>query len=101
MKPSQTDNDSLIQKLEKIVFANLDNENFGVEELIREAGISEFKIRQKLKSVEGKTINQFILGIRLGKAMELLQQGDLTASEVAFRIGFSSASYFNKCFHDF
>lgn len=90
-----------IQKLTDIVLANLANENFGVKDLVRETGFSRVTIHRKLRSVKNQDISQFIKEIRLQKAMEMLQKNEGTASSIAFRVGFGSATYFNKCFHEY
>ena len=87
--------------LTEIILANLDNENFGVNELARQAGMSHFVLSRKLYSAAGKTISQFIRETRLKKALELLQGGDITAAEVAYKTGFGSPTYFNTCFNEF
>jgi len=94
--------DSLfIQKLRKIVLANLSNEKFGVEDLAEEAGMSRANLYRRLRSIRHQDISHFIREIRLQQAMELLQQNQYTASEIAFKVGFGSPAYFNKCFHDY
>jgi tetratricopeptide (TPR) repeat protein/AraC-like DNA-binding protein len=99
--PETLSSDQLfIKKLTEIVLANLENENFGVRELAGESGTSMYTLSRKLHSINRKTVNQFIREVRLHKALEMLQK-DYTASEVAFKTGFGSASYFNKCFHEF
>ncbi|MDP3642175.1 MAG: helix-turn-helix domain-containing protein [Bacteroidota bacterium] len=92
---------TFIRKLTEIVHANLENENFGVEELARETGMSRFNLNRKLHSISRKTINQFIREVRLERAMDLLRQEPLTASEVAFKVGFSSPAYFSSCFSEY
>jgi len=88
-------------KLTEIIRANLGNENFGVKELARETGMSRFNLNRKLHTISHKTINQFIREVRLECAMEMLLQESLTASEVAFKVGFSSPAYFNTCFSEY
>jgi TolB-like protein/AraC-like DNA-binding protein len=88
-------------KLKAIIYSNLGNENFGVNELVQQAGISHYSLSKKLHAITGKTITQFIRDTRLLKALEMLQTGDLTAAEVAYKTGFGSATYFNTCFTDF
>jgi len=90
-----------ISKLTKIVQANLSDEKFSVEELIREAGISNSSIHRKLRSITNKSASQFIREIRLQSAMEMLQKNVGTVSEIAYMTGFGSPTYFNKCFHDY
>ena len=91
----------IVNKLTEIVRANLGDENFGTDELSKATDLSHRKIRQILKSAQGKTINQFIRETRLMRALEMLENEDITASEVAYKTGFSSPTYFNTCFHTF
>ena len=94
-------NSELVKRLTDIVEANLANENFGVEDLVREIGLSHISLHRKLKTISNQTISQFIREIRLKKAKELLLNDDLTVSEIAYRVGFGSPTYFNNCFHDY
>jgi TolB-like protein/AraC-like DNA-binding protein len=89
-----------ISKLTDIVLANLEDENFGVKELEQESGVSHYILGRRLSAITGKTVNQFIREIRLHKALEMLQNEEVTAAEVAYKVGFSSPSYFNACFHE-
>lgn len=94
-------NKEFIQRLTDLVEANLSNEKFGVEDLIQEMGLSHSNLHRKLKSISNQTISQFIREIRLKKAKELLLNEDLTVSEISYRVGFGSPTYFNKCFHEY
>ncbi len=89
-----------LKELNDIVFINLNNEQFGAEELAKEIGVSRSQIYRKLHKINGKTISQFIREIRLEEALKLLQSETGTASEISYQVGFSSPTYFNKCFHD-
>ncbi len=90
----------LISKLSGIILANLEDESFGVNELVHQAGISHYYLKRRLQAITNKTIKQFIREVRLQKAMEILQQEEVNISEVAYRVGFSSPAYFNTCFHE-
>ena len=89
------------RKLNEIIHANLEKEHFGVKELAREIGMSRFNLNRKLHFIHHKTINQYIREVRLQKAMEMLQHESVTASEVAFKVGFSSPAYFSTCFSEY
>ena len=91
---------SFLNKLTEIILENLRNENFGVTELAKSSGISSYSIRRKIKILTGKTVVHFIKEIRLEKSLEILQNENVTASEVAYRVGFSSPAYFSSCFHE-
>lgn len=84
-----------------MVLENLENEQFGVEDLSKEAGISRSQLHRKLKILKGKSVSQFIREVRLEEAMKMLQNEEATASEIAYRVGFSSPSYFYKCFQQY
>lgn len=90
-----------IEKLTGIVLANIGDENFGVDELVKASGLSHAAVLHKIKSTSQKTISQFINEIRLQKALKMLQNEPVTSSEVAYKVGFGSPSYFNSCFHDY
>jgi len=92
---------AFISKLKEIVLANLTDGNFNVEKLAKEAGISRITLYRRVRSIKRQDISQFIREIRLQRAMEMLQNKEGTASEIAFWVGFGSPTYFIKCFHDY
>jgi TolB-like protein/AraC-like DNA-binding protein len=92
---------ALIGTLTEIVLANLQNEHFGVNELVREAGVSRSVLHRRLRAIQNQNISQFIREVRLKKAMELLQQNAGTAAEISYEVGFGSPAYFTKCFHEY
>lgn len=90
-----------IRKLTDTAVANLGNTTFGVKELAHESGMSLYRLNRRLHSIKGKTTRQFIQELRLQKALEMLQNEECTVSEIAYKTGFNSPSYFNSCFHEF
>jgi len=94
-------NKEFINQLTNIVEANLANETFGPDELVKEAGMSHSNLNRKLKSISNQNASQFIREIRLKKAKELLMNEDLTVAEISYRVGFGSPTYFNKCFREY
>ncbi len=90
-----------VQRLTGLVEANLSNENFGPDELAKEAGMSHSNLNRKLKSITNQNASQFIRETRLKKAKELLENDELTAAEISYRVGFGSPTYFNKCYREY
>ena len=90
-----------IKKLTDILEVNLENEHFKVKELAEALGVSRSQLHRKLHAISGKSTSQFIREFRLEKAMILLQNNVATASEIAYRVGFNSPTYFNTCFHEY
>ena len=90
-----------LRKLTEIIIANLENTTFGVKELAHESGMSLYRLNRRIHSINGKTTRQFIQELRLLKALEMLQNEEFAVSEIAYKTGFNSPSYFNSCFHEF
>lgn len=80
---------------------NFENEKFGVLELASEIGLSRTQLHRKLQDTIDKSTSQFIREYRLEKAMIMLENDEATASEIAYRVGFSSPTYFSSSFHNF
>lgn len=88
----------LMEKIAKIVEERMTDSDFTVDSLAQEVGISRSGLFAKLKAISGMTPNDYIRLIRLKKAACLLAEEGLSSSEACFRVGFSSPSYFAKCF---
>ncbi len=89
-----------LQKAILSVFQNLSDPNFGIKELSYEMNSSRSSLYIKIRILTGKTVNEFINSIRLEQAKLLLKNESLNISEIAYKVGFRSHSYFTKCFHE-
>lgn len=89
-----------IEQVEKLVLAHFANEQFGVLELAELMHMSRSNLLRKVKKHTNLSVSQFIRLIRLQKGMELLEQTELTVSEIAYQVGFGNNSYFIKCFRE-
>ncbi len=101
MKEEASMDQAFLDKVHEAIEDNLANENFGVEELAHEIGISRIHLHRKLKFLTGQSSSQIIKESRLKKAMDLLQNNVATSSEISYQVGFGSPSYFNTCFREF
>ena len=90
--------DQFLTKIHRIIEENMGNELFSVEDLAKEVGLSRSMVHRKLVKLTGQSAGDLITEIRLNKARELLEKNAGTASEIAYRVGFNSPSYFNKVF---
>ncbi len=100
MTVNANEDQAFLNRLTEITEANLNNEQFGVSELVREIGMSRSYIHRRLKSISNQSVSHFIRSVRLEKAMEMLRQKEASAAEIAYEVGFSSPAYFNHCFHE-
>ncbi|MCB0705144.1 MAG: response regulator [Saprospiraceae bacterium] len=92
--------DTFINLILSTIEEHIDDELFGVRELAIRVNMSRSQLHRKLKALTEKSPNEIIREVRLNRAKELLEKQAGNASEVAFMVGFSSASYFSKCFKD-
>ncbi len=72
--------------------------NLSVENLGKTFGMNRLTFYRKIKTITGLAPSEFIKTIQLHKASDLLKNSDLTISEIAFKVGFETPSYFTKCF---
>jgi len=89
---------SFLEDVMQVIEEHLDNNTFTVDLLSKEMGVSERQLQRKLKEATGKSPTQLITSIRLHKAKSALLFRNYTIAEIAFQFGFSSPSYFSKCF---
>ena len=89
-----------LNRITEIIEKNLSDERFGVSELAREAGMSRSNLLRRVKKLTKLSVSLFIRQVRLKNAMEMLKQTSLNVSEISYRVGFSSTSYFIKCFRE-
>jgi YesN/AraC family two-component response regulator len=87
-----------INKLNEEIDKHISDSNFSIESLSDKLFISRSNLQRKLKSVCGYTPGDYLRTYRLKKAARLLLEDKLRVNEVAYEVGFSSASYFSKCF---
>jgi len=80
---------------------NIANDQFGVPELAGAMNMSRSNLLRKVKKATNLSVSQLISEVRLKRGMELMRAGSLNVSEVAHQVGFSSTSYFIKCFREY
>ena len=95
-----TSDEEFINRLTIVVKKHISDEKFGVKQLASEVHMSREQIYRKLKNINNQSVSQFIREVRLSKAKEMLYNDEGTVSEIAYNVGFSSPSYFVKCFRE-
>lgn len=94
-------NDKLMSKVINVIKSNIENSDFGVEDLSREVGMSRVHLNRKLKEIMNVSPSNLIRSIRLKQAAYLLINNKVNISEVAYKVGFSTHSYFTNSFHEY
>ena len=91
---------SFLKQLRKIIQENLANSDLSVEQIGDEIGLSRVQLYRKVKALTGYSPVEIVRKARLTRARHLLQTTERTVSEVAYAVGFSTPSYFSKCYKD-
>ena len=99
-KKKEVANDPFIRRFQAVVDERLTDSDLSVEDIASELALSRVQLYRKVKAVTGCTPVDLLRKSRLTKARQLLVESDLTVSEIAYRVGFTSPSYFTKCFKD-
>tara|TARA_R110000868_G_scaffold378658_6_gene644203 strand:- start:7312 stop:9894 length:2583 start_codon:yes stop_codon:yes gene_type:complete len=93
--------EDFISRATSIIEENLDNQQFGVSELAGAMNMSRSNLLRKVKKHTNLSASQFIRQVRLEIAMDLLKEESFTVSEISYKVGFGSNSYFIKCFREY
>lgn len=90
--------DPFLAKVMELVTANIESADLNVKMLYTEMGMSRAQFFRKIKSISTLSPNKIVMNIRMNLASEMLRQGTMNVSEVAYRTGFSDPAYFSKVF---
>jgi len=87
-----------VNRLLQVIDTQLLNPDFDIEQLCGQMGMSRTSLYQKIKSISGQSIGDFIRTTRLKKAVQIMTHEDISLTEVMYRIGIQTQSYFTKAF---
>jgi signal transduction histidine kinase/AraC-like DNA-binding protein len=90
--------EEFLGKIMALIENNFGEDEFNVNTLASEVGMSTPVLYKKIRALTGLTVNNFIKSVRLKRAAQLLQQGHHTVYEVAYMVGFSDSKYFSREF---
>ena len=91
---------NFVEKFKSLLDAKLGDSNLNVEDLGKDMGLSRVKLYRKIKSLTNYSPNELLRIARLKKAASLLASSDMTVAEIGYEVGFSSPSYFTKCYKE-
>lgn len=89
---------NFISQFTSLIEKNISNEDLSVDDICKELNISKVQLYRKTKALLGYNVNDYILSVRLQKSKFLLSNENLSISEIAYKVGFSSQAYFSTVF---
>jgi len=103
--PSEDTEDNIggrmfVAKFKHVVENRLSDSELSVDDLAASMSLSRVQLYRKIKAVTGSSPVELLRTARLNRAYQMLMTTDKTVSEVAYAVGFTSPSYFTKCFKD-
>ena len=89
-----------VEKFKALIDEKMGDSGLNVEDLGKDMGLSRVQLYRKIKSLTNYSPNELLRIARLKKAASLLASSDMTVSEIGYEVGFSSPSYFAKCYKE-
>lgn len=99
-KSLNTLDQTFVGRLRDVMQKNMGDSEYSVERLGADVGLSRVQLYRKVKALTGQTPVELLRKARLEKAKKLLLKTERSVAEIAYEVGFTSPSYFNKCFKD-
>jgi signal transduction histidine kinase/ligand-binding sensor domain-containing protein/CheY-like chemotaxis protein/AraC-like DNA-binding protein len=87
-----------MEELIRVIESHLSNPDMDVEYVCAQMGMSRTKLYQKIKSISGQSIGEFVRTVRLKKAVQLMTHQDIQLTDVMYNVGIQTQSYFTKAF---
>lgn len=89
-----------LDKFRRVICEKMQDSEVTVDVLGAEMNLGRVQLYRRVKALTGKSPNEMLRETRLARANELIAQGEMNVSEIAYEVGFSSPSYFAKCYKD-
>ena len=88
----------LMEKIMDAINSKIDDSDFNVEALSSAVGLSRVQLHRRMKDLTGMSVGEFIRNLRLQQAARLLEEGDITVSQVTYAVGFGNPNNFSAAF---
>lgn len=98
MDKTTTLDNEFIQKILQCINENISDPQLSVEFLSEKVFLSRSQLYRKIKTLTGVSVNEFVRNVRLEKAKQLIELGNNNINEITYIVGFTSPSYFSKCY---
>ncbi len=92
--------DAFILRFKAVVEEKMSDSDLSIEDIGAEMNLSRVQLYRKVKALTGCSPVDLLRKARLSEAQQMLMNSDLSVSEIAYKVGFASPSYFTKCFKE-
>ncbi len=95
-----TIDERFIEKVQEVLDENMTDDSFSIENFSVILSMSRMQLHRKLKALTGLSASEFLRTERLKLSVSLFKDASLNINEICYQSGFSSPSYFSKCFKE-
>lgn len=89
-----------VERFKSLIEQKMGDSGLNVEDLGKDMGLSRVQLYRKIKALTNYAPNELLRIARLKKAASLLASSDMIVAEIGYEVGFSSPSYFAKCYRE-
>ena len=94
----QTADDKLMEKVMKVINANMNNADLSIDNIAKEVGLSRVHFYRKMKILTNQSPHNFLRNIRMKQAARLFDDGHQNVNDVMYAVGYNNASSFSVAF---
>jgi DNA-binding response OmpR family regulator len=87
-----------MNKLMELMEKNMENGDLTIDDLVNELTVSRSVFFKKLKALTGLAPIEFIKEVRIKRAVQLIETGEFTMSQITYMVGINDPRYFSRCF---
>ncbi len=92
--------EAFLEKFETLIMENISNPDFSVKDMEQKLGFSRSSFNRKINALLGTSPNEYLRQRRLALAAQMLERRNGSISDICYKVGFNSPSYFAKCFRE-
>ena len=92
--------EAFLEKFETLIMENISNPDFSVKDMEQKLGFSRSSFNRKTNALLGMSPNEYLRQRRLTLAAQMLERRNGSVSDICYKVGFNSPSYFAKCFRE-
>lgn len=92
--------EAFLEKLDALIDENISKAEFSVKDMEHSLGFSRSSFNRKVNSLLNMSPNEYLRHRRLSYAASILGRKNCRVSDVCYKVGFNSPSYFAKCFKE-
>ena len=93
--------EAFIHEITEYIYTHLNDAELSIQQLAQHVSISRTQLYLNIKRLTGYTPSQFMLNIKMKEAKKLIQNTDMTSSEISYKLGYCNPNHFSRQFKEY